>query len=262
MGTKTVVKKPTDCDVSGTSAAYDDDVNSYYTHSNSSARGTTSHTFRKYGFNIPSSATIDKVIFSIKASTHTSSSRVRLYIDRSFIEIINQAIVSAQYFHNEIDLNTLKSEYDSDDLIAVLNSEDGFYAPYQFGGGSLLSAKSVEERIYDTYVTVTYTVPDYTITVNATEGGSVSGGGVYEEGDVATLTAIPNSGYRFVKWSDGVTTATRTVTVTGNATYTAEFEEEPPPEITAVSMIYLGKQISEANKVPVGESFIVSVELS
>lgn len=36
--------------------------------------------------------------------------------------------------------------------------------------------------------------------------------------------AIPNSGYRFVKWSDGNTEKERVITVTGDATYTAIFE--------------------------------------
>lgn len=43
-------------------------------------------------------------------------------------------------------------------------------------------------------------------------------------GETITVTATPNEGYRFVKWDDGVTTASRTITVTGNATYTAYFE--------------------------------------
>lgn len=75
---------------------------------------------------------------------------------------------------------------------------------------------------------VTYTaqwgVATYDITATAGEGGTVTGGGTYEYGATATLKATANSGYKFVKWSDGVTTATRTVTVTGEASYTAVFE--------------------------------------
>lgn len=65
----------------------------------------------------------------------------------------------------------------------------------------------------------------YTLTVNANPaaGGSVTGGGEYHYGDVAQLTATPNDGYTFLSWSDGLTIATRVVTVTGDATYTAYF---------------------------------------
>ena len=65
----------------------------------------------------------------------------------------------------------------------------------------------------------------YTLTVTAGANGSVTGGGTYEYGSTATLTATPNVGYKFVKWNDDANApATRTVTVTGNATYTATFE--------------------------------------
>lgn len=62
-----------------------------------------------------------------------------------------------------------------------------------------------------------------TTAVTPTGSGTVSGGGTYERGSTATLKATPATGYKFKRWSDGVTTATRTVTVTGAATYTAEF---------------------------------------
>ena len=65
----------------------------------------------------------------------------------------------------------------------------------------------------------------YTLTVNASpaEGGTVTGGGTYHFGEMATLTATANNGFTFVSWSDGNTNATRSVTVTGNASYTALF---------------------------------------
>ena len=69
------------------------------------------------------------------------------------------------------------------------------------------------------------TGPSYTITtaVNDNTMGTVSGGGSYPQGTSITLTAIPNSTYRFVQWQDGNTSNPRTITVTGNATYTATF---------------------------------------
>ena len=62
----------------------------------------------------------------------------------------------------------------------------------------------------------------YTVTLNA-ENGVVTGAGEYEHGTEITLTATPNEGYHFVKWSDGVTEATRTITVTDNVNLSAEF---------------------------------------
>ena len=57
--------------------------------------------------------------------------------------------------------------------------------------------------------------------------GTVSGSGSYLFGKTATLSATPADGYVFSKWNDGVTTATRTITVTAAATYEAIFETNP-----------------------------------
>ena len=55
--------------------------------------------------------------------------------------------------------------------------------------------------------------------------GTVSGGGEYTFGTQVTITATPNQGYRFVRWTDGNTNNPRTITATANATYIATFEE-------------------------------------
>lgn len=63
-------------------------------------------------------------------------------------------------------------------------------------------------------------------TVNIDNGGIVTGGGAYAEGTTVQLVATPSKGYSFVKWSDGVTTPTRTIIVgSSNATYNAIFEK-------------------------------------
>ena len=69
-------------------------------------------------------------------------------------------------------------------------------------------------------------VQQYTITATSADAtmGSVTGGGTYNAGSTVTLTATANSGYHFVQWQDGNTANPRTITVIGNATYTATFE--------------------------------------
>lgn len=73
---------------------------------------------------------------------------------------------------------------------------------------------------------------NYTITVKANNDawGTVTGGGEFADQATTVLTAVPNAGYQFVKWQDGVKDNPRTVTVTENATYTAYFEEIPQHE--------------------------------
>ena len=76
--------------------------------------------------------------------------------------------------------------------------------------------------------TAYFDVQQYTITVNATPaaGGTVTGGGTYTYGASAVLTATPNANYSFMQWNDGNISNPRTVTVTGNATYSALFLTE------------------------------------
>lgn len=94
-------------------------------------------------------------------------------------------------------------------------------------GGTQLttSTKCTSNKTW--YARWTASTRQYKLTVTAGTGGTVSGGGTYNYNASATLKATANSGYHFVKWSDGNTSATRTVTVTKNATYTATFEQDP-----------------------------------
>jgi len=66
----------------------------------------------------------------------------------------------------------------------------------------------------------------YTITVGVNDAsmGSATGGGKYDVNTEVTLTATPNTGYDFVKWSDGNTDNPRKVVVTADAEYTAIFQ--------------------------------------
>ena len=72
----------------------------------------------------------------------------------------------------------------------------------------------------------------YTISVssNNTSMGTVSGGGTYEEGATATVTASPKNGYKFTKWSNGSTANPYSFTVTSNMSLTAYFEQSSTPE--------------------------------
>lgn len=68
----------------------------------------------------------------------------------------------------------------------------------------------------------------YTISVTSadTAQGTVTGGGTYSEGSRVNIKATPASGYVFDKWSDGNTSATRTVTMNANTALVASFKEQ------------------------------------
>lgn len=66
----------------------------------------------------------------------------------------------------------------------------------------------------------------FTLTIIAGTGGTVNSevNGEYAKGAQVTITATPNADYTFVKWSDGNTQATRTITMTEDVTLSAEFK--------------------------------------
>lgn len=67
--------------------------------------------------------------------------------------------------------------------------------------------------------------PQYTLTVSAGDGGSVSSpGGTFSQGTQVSITATPNAGYSFSGWSDGSTDNPLNVTLNSNTTLTANFQ--------------------------------------
>jgi hypothetical protein len=73
-------------------------------------------------------------------------------------------------------------------------------------------------------------ISKYTLSVTATDGGTVSSpGGSYNEGSSVTITATPNSEYLFENWSNGSTQNPLTITVNQNISLTANFVKRKYP---------------------------------
>jgi len=75
----------------------------------------------------------------------------------------------------------------------------------------------------------TPTVTQYTLTVTAGSGGSVStAGGTYNDGTSISITATPSEGYGFVGWNGSdSTSSTISLTITANTTIEALFGQLP-----------------------------------
>ncbi|MEI6727113.1 MAG: hypothetical protein WCN81_12925, partial [Actinomycetes bacterium] len=84
----------------------------------------------------------------------------------------------------------------------------------------------------DHTIAASFAIDRYTLTYTAGDHGSISGDSpqtVDYDTDGTAVTAVPATGYHFVKWSDDIATATRTDTsVAGNVNVTAEFEADVP----------------------------------
>ena len=105
----------------------------------------------------------------------------------------------------------------------------------QWNDGNTTNPRTVLVAGAKTY-TASFTKNQYTLTVktatnnttqgtvkisNGTTGASATATIVH--GASTTITATPATGYHFVQWNDGNTTNPRSITMTGNATYTATF---------------------------------------
>lgn len=121
----------------------------------------------------------------------------------------------------------------SSSSIATLETNNAQYT-YTFDGwysGSTKVGSDLQLNLTSITKNGTYeargirTLNKYVITVvaNPLDKGNVTGGGSYDYGTEATLTATPVTGYHFTKWNDNNTDSNRKVTVTGTKTYTANF---------------------------------------
>lgn len=176
------------------------------------------------------------------------------------VAILGKKYNGASYlFHN--DHHLMIAPYATDDKLAgikVLGITDGFGSPVQVetntalvnaidattaaatayvdGDGDLTIYLIADGKVY-TFSEKVYTAQTFTVTASAGEGGSVEGGGTYEEGATATLTATPDEHYDFVNWTvggSGVSTdATYSFEVTTDVEVTANFQEHTKYTITA-----------------------------
>ena len=96
---------------------------------------------------------------------------------------------------------------------------------------------TINENLYSFNANFDYKLYTVTVKSNNDSYGTVSGGGTYEYGNVAILTATPSEGYRFtgrwlVEYADGSSSSyytdenTISVPITRSATYTAIFARE------------------------------------
>ncbi|MGD8192157.1 beta strand repeat-containing protein [Brevibacillus ginsengisoli] len=111
--------------------------------------------------------------------------------------------------------------------------------------GSTTASRTETNVTTDLFYFATFAINEYTLNYAAGANGTITGTAaqtVNYGGSGTTVTAVPNAGYHFVNWSDGVTTASRTdaniaanLSVTANfaiKTYTLNYQARPNGKIT------------------------------
>ena len=108
-------------------------------------------------------------------------------------------------------------------------------------GTATLTVFGYNKVTYIGTVNITSGGTQYTVDVSAnpTNGGTVTGGGTYNQGQSCTVSATPNSGFTFTNWTENgnvvSTQANYTFTVNNNRTLVANFTAQPQNHTITVS---------------------------
>ena len=116
--------------------------------------------------------------------------------------------------------------YGEDGTLVTAVPNTGFHF-VDWSDGVLTAARTDLDITANLSVTANFAPDTFTLTYSAGAGGSITGVSpqtvAYGE-DGTLVTAVPNTGYHFVDWSDGVLTAARTdLDITANLSVTANF---------------------------------------
>ena len=112
--------------------------------------------------------------------------------------------------------------------VTISAAPDAGYAFEKWSDGSAENPRQIVVTSNATYVATFAALPpdEYTLEVLSAGHGAVAKGPnqpKYVEGTPVTITATPDAGYSFEKWSDGSTVNPRRITVISNAVYSANF---------------------------------------
>ena len=120
-------------------------------------------------------------------------------------------------------------------LILVSCSKDDGYGPTDVYSGSSNSYNTPSSDYGSSSASTSVT--QYSLTVSAGTGGSVStSGGTYDDGSSVSITATPNDGYEFTGWNgSNSTNSTISVTINSNTVIEALFTEIPAQASTETS---------------------------
>ena len=112
-------------------------------------------------------------------------------------------------------------------LFLTTCSKDGYGPSENYSVSSNLYSPQTSD--YGSSSSTSTSVTQYSLTVTAGSGGSVStSGGTYDDGSLVSITATPNDGYEFAGWNgSNSTSSTISLTIDSNTIIEALFTEIP-----------------------------------
>ena len=147
-----------------------------------------------------------------------------------FSDSKNEKVLKAAFMNSDDEIQVAYANYNTaltepEFVVAEDEKIDGWYENGDFSG----NAWNFENRIVqDITLYVKISKIQYNVTLKADGDGAVSGGGTYVHGTEVTVTADPDSGFRFVRWEENGTEvsdeAEYTFIIKGDRELTAVFE--------------------------------------
>lgn len=206
-------------------------------HSYTNVYNLTSCKFKKTGYsfrrwNVQLDTSVNKY-FNDKAKVNTGSN-LNVRVDGQIVNF--NPVWTANVYTVTFDSNggttpdpkTMSVTYDQryDTLPTVTKTGYAFVGWYDDTGTNRIESTTLVKKTANHTLTAHWSAQTYTVGFNVVGNGS----GTVEPSSVdmaygsqVTVTATPSEGSEFTRWSDGVTTNPRTLTVESNATYTATF---------------------------------------
>lgn len=158
--------------------------------------------------------------------------------DLTGVGVIYERIAGVNYYTVAVNTNdstmgsvTGGGSYAENSQVVLTASPNEGYHFVSWSNGEMTASISILVTS-DTTLTATFAANDtavtyYTVALssNNSDWGMVVGAGTYAEGTVIEIKAVANEGYHFVDWNDGVTDSVRTITVTADMQFVANFAE-------------------------------------
>jgi hypothetical protein len=124
-------------------------------------------------------------------------------------------------------------DYSLNDVPNMTATANTGYRFLKWNDGNTQSPRTITVLSDTNFMAIFEIMHRVTVTANYSAWGNVTGTGNYAQDSNATINATPNTGYRFLQWNDGNTQNPRTITVTSDTNFTANFEIMHTVTITA-----------------------------
>ena len=181
----------------------------------------------------------DGVKFCPKCGTMVNSMQQDLHpqIIESQSDVIETEVISAP----------------AEPIMTHINTSDS-YSSKRKGYGKAIAVFAVIAIVVIAAVILTAPTK-YDLNISTNGSGSVYGSGTYESGEIVTIKAVGSNGMEFYKWSDGSTSATRTVTMTGDMDLVAYFANFYDINLKVSNSEY--GHVSGAGHIKQGDSIVI-----